>query len=107
MDYLALTLPGGRNIQPPGEIPNGGLDTLSSAISAGISWMIIIAVILSLFFLVTGGVAWSASGGDKGKIAAARARLTYAVIGLIVAIASFFLINVFGTFFGVTLLGNN
>lgn len=105
MDYLALNLPGGQVVQPPADIPSGGLDTLSNAISVGISLMIIVAIVLSLFFLVWGGTQWAASGGDKGKITQARARITYAVIGLIVAVSAFFVINVLGHFFGVELLG--
>ena len=106
MDYLALTLPGGKNIEPPGDLPSGGIDTLSSAISAGITIMMITAILASLIFLVLGGIQWTSSGGDKGKIAAARAKLTFAIIGLIVAIGAFGIVNVFGTFFGVELFGN-
>lgn len=107
MDYLALTLPGGKTVQPPSQVPTGGLDTLSNGISVALTFMVIIAVVLSLFFLVYGGVQWTASGGDKGKITAARAKITYALIGLIVAVTSFFLINFIGNFFGVNLLNNN
>lgn len=105
MEYLALTLPGGKTVQPPSQIPQGGLDSLSIAIGVALSWMLLIAVVLCLVYLILGGVQWSASGGDKGKIAAARAKLTYALIGLIVALTSFGIINIFGTFFGVNLLG--
>jgi magnesium-transporting ATPase (P-type) len=107
MEYLALTLPGGKTVQPPSQVPTGGLDTLSSGISVALTFMIIIAIILSLFYLVYGGVQWTASGGDKGKITSARAKITYALIGLIVAVTSFFLINFIGNFFGVSLLNNN
>lgn len=106
MDYLALTLPGGKVVQPPSDIPTGGLDTLSNAISVALSVMIIIAILSTLIFLVVGGMQWTASGGDKGKIAAARAKITYALIGLIVAVAGFFIVNLVGGFFGVRLLGN-
>lgn len=105
MDYLALTLPGGKTVQPPSQVPTGGLDTLSKSIGVALTLMIIIAVILSLFFLIAGGIQWTSSGGDKGKITAARAKITYAIIGLIFAITSFFLINFVGTFFGIKLLG--
>ncbi|MBA3723968.1 MAG: hypothetical protein H0W89_03700 [Candidatus Levybacteria bacterium] len=106
MDYLALQLPGNKNIDPPGQLPSGGLDTLSNAIGVGITIMMIIAILASLIFLVLGGIQWTSSGGDKGKIAAARAKLTFAIIGLIVAIGAFGIVNIFGTFFGVELFGN-
>lgn len=106
MDYLALTLPGGKTVDPPGDIPKGGVDTLSSVLSVGIQWMIIIAILLSLVFLVLGGIQWTSSGGDKGKIAAARSKITFALVGLIVALSAFFIVGFFGTFFGVKLIGN-
>lgn len=106
MDYLALTLPGGRTIIPPGDIPKGGVDTLSSAIGVGIQVMIIVAILLSLVFLVLGGLQWTSSGGDKGKIAGARSKITFAIVGLIVALSAFFIVGIFGTFFGVNLFGN-
>jgi hypothetical protein len=107
MDYLALTLPGGRVVQPPSDVPTGGLDTLSGAISVALSFMIVIAILLTLVFLVVGGMQWTASGGDKGKIASARAKITFALIGLIVAVGAFFIVNIVGGFFGVQLLGAN
>jgi hypothetical protein len=106
MDYLALTLPGGRTVQPPGDIPSGGLDVVSNGLSTGIQVMMILAIILSLVFLVLGGLQWTSSGGDKGKITAARSKITFAIVGLIVALSAFAIVTIFGNFFGVKLLGN-
>jgi hypothetical protein len=106
MDYLALTLPGGRTVQPPGDVPTGGLDTLANGLDVALNIMMILAIVLTLVFLVLGGLQWTSSGGDKGKIAAARQKLTFAIVGLIVALSAFFIVNVFGAFFGVSLFGN-
>ena len=104
--YLALTLPGNQQIQPPSKIPKGGLTTVQKAIGNGITIMIIIAVILSLIYLVWGGVQWTQSAGDKGKIQAARQKITYALIGLVVAFSAFFIVSIFGSLFYVKLTGN-
>jgi hypothetical protein len=105
MDYLALTLPGGQAIQPPGGIKaKGGMETLGPILSNGLTLMITAAVVLTLIFIVLGGIQWASSGGDKGKIAAARARLTWAIIGLIITVSVFFILSFIGYLFKVDLL---
>ena len=54
--------------------------------------------------MVIGGMQWITSGGDKTKLEAARKRITYAIIGLIVALMSFLIVNILGYLFGVKLL---
>jgi len=99
-----LKLPGGQTINTPNGIPCGGIDVTSNAIGNAITLMLIIAVILSLIFIIIGGLQWIQSGGDKQKVAKARARITYAIIGLIVAFVSFFIINIVGFIFHVKLI---
>src|SRR5580698_6477221 len=79
MIYLALTLPGGQTINPPAGIPQGGITVTSSVIGNAVTIMLIVAAILALIFLIYGGIRWITSGGDKQKVAAARARITYAI----------------------------
>lgn len=105
MKELALKLPGGQTVNPPQGIPQGGLSTTSSIIANAVTIMIIITAILSLIFLIYGGIMWITSGGDKSKISAARSRLTFAIIGLVVALGSFFIVNVIGYIFNIKLIG--
>jgi len=108
MHYLALTIPQGNSsvqIQPPSGLPSGGLNTVSKVLGNSLTIMLIVAVILTLIYLILGGIQWIQSGGDKQKVAQARSRITYAVIGLIVALVAFFIINVVGYFFKVNILG--
>lgn len=104
MTYLALTLPGGKSITAPGGIPTGGLPVVSKVIGNSITIMLIVTVILTLLFLIWGGVQWIQSGGDKQKLSSARARLTYAIIGLVIALLSFLIISIIGLVFNVKLL---
>ncbi len=55
--------------------------------------MLLLAVVLSLFFLLFGGIRWISSGGDKGKIDQARSTLTAALIGLVISLSAFFILN--------------
>src|SRR6266566_1316901 len=103
MKDLAITLPGGQTINPPASIPHGGLSTVTKVIGNVITLMLIITVVLSLIYLILGGIAWISSGGDKSKVAAARSRLTFAIVGLVVALCSFLIVSVVGYLFNVKL----
>lgn len=108
MSFLALTIPKGPNgsvqINAPAGIPTGGINTVAKVVGNTLTLLLIVAVILTLIYLILGGIAWINSGGDKQKITQARSRLTFAIIGLIVALGSFFIINVIGYIFKVNLL---
>ena len=107
-DLLTLTIPGpdgkgGVEVKAPTSVPSGGIDTLSQAIGGGITIFIIIAVIFCLISIVRAGIQWSSSAGDKAKVAAARARITWSIIGLIVVLCAFLIVNILGNFFGVNI----
>ena len=108
MKYLAITIPNGSGgsvqLNAPGDIPSGGIEVVAKVVGNALTLMLIVAVILTLIYLILGGLAWIQSGGDKQKISQARSRLTFAIIGLIVALGSFFIINVIGFVFKVNLL---
>lgn len=106
MEYLAFKLPGpeGNRIDPVAGMPDGGIVTVSKIISAGVAFLLVVLTLTSFIFFILGGIAWITSQGDKTKIEAARKRLVYAVIGLIVAFLSFFIINLIGQFFGGKLI---
>jgi len=78
-------------------IPEFELGTLiGNLIAAGI----IIAGILTLFYLVWGGIQWLISGGDKAGLETARERITNAIIGLILVVASWAIITLISNFLG-------
>lgn len=59
-----------------------------------ITILLIIAIVLALIFLVLGGIRWILSGGDKGKIDQARSMITAAIVGLLLALLAFFIVNI-------------
>lgn len=63
--------------------------------------MFIFAFILSFFYLLTGGISWITAGGDKGKLEAARDRITNSLVGLIVVGAAWAVFKLIGQFFGI------
>lgn len=73
--------------------------------SLGIQLMILTALILAIFFIIWSGIAWITSEGDKQKLQAARSRLTYSIIGLVIVLAGFLIVSIIGTIFGIKLFG--
>ncbi len=55
--------------------------------------LIVIAIVLSVIFLIIGGIHWIMSGGDKGKIEQARSKVTAAIIGLIISLLAYGIVN--------------
>lgn len=113
MKYFAFSIPGnGGNplqILPAGGIPTGGDSAtfvIQHVIKSGILLLFITATLLALAFLIWGGISWISSGGSKEGIDAARKKITYAIIGLAVALLAFLIINTVGDLFNVKLLSN-
>jgi hypothetical protein len=107
MKYLALQIPGvDGNFTPPSDIiSTGGPNALANIITAGLNLTVLAATIVCLLILIWSGFDWLMSQGDKQKIANARQRLAFSIIGLFVVFTSFVLINIIYTFFNLG--GNN
>ena len=71
-----------------------------------VAFIVILAVLAALFFIVIGAFQWITSGGDKTKVDAARNHIIAAVIGLVVIALSFVIINVVITALGLGTLTN-
>jgi hypothetical protein len=80
------------------KIKDGG-----NVIGPAIVFFIVIAIILCLVFLVMGGIKWSTSQGDQQKIAQARQTIIAALVGLVIAICTFFIVSLVLGVFGLNL----
>ena len=98
MNYLALQLPGG-NSTTTNLVPTGGPGTLNAIIGTGLDLAVMAAIIVCLFMLILAGFSWMTSEGDKQKVAQARQRLVFSIIGLLVVFLSFMVINIINTLF--------
>lgn len=65
---------------------------------------IILAGVLSVFYIFVGGISFILSGGQEDKIKQAVHTIRYAIIGLIVTIFSVTIIKILGLVFGFDLL---
>lgn len=105
MKNIALSVPNYGEIAPPSGVPSGGLLKLEQILQVGLTLAIILALVLTIFFIIFSGIQWITSGGDKQKLQAARNRLTYTIVGLIVILLAIFIIRLIGGFFNIGLFG--
>jgi len=82
---------------------NVNANNIGPIIGAAVEFILIVAVIIALFFLIYGGVRWITSGGDKAKVESARGTIIAAIIGLVIAFLAFFILSLVLSFFGLSL----
>jgi|GEM_PF-3578109 len=68
------------------ELPNVGVFTVLKRLG---NLIFTLALFLALLFIVYAGVIFVTAGGDPGEIERAKKAVTYAVIGLVVAIVAY------------------
>ncbi len=88
-------------ITPPVNIPgSGGTDPaapISNLFTVIIRLVITVAALLTLVYMLWGGLDWVTSGGEKEKITKAQQKITYALIGIVFIVLSF---SIFGVIAG-------
>jgi len=78
------------NLLPGGlQIPTGFAKDIGSVINSVLSFVMVIVTLLVLFYLIMGAFGWITSGGDKGKIEAARNKIVASVVGLLIVASSY------------------
>jgi uncharacterized membrane protein HdeD (DUF308 family) len=69
-----------------------------------LSFVLLIGVVLVFLNIIVGSIDWISSGGDKGKVEAARTKITTAIIGLIVLASSTAILSLVQRFLGICFL---
>jgi len=75
--------------------PEGGGDAgrLPEVAKTVINVILYVLGIISVGFIIYGGVKYSMSAGDAAKVKSAKDTIMYAIVGLIVAILAFAIVN--------------
>lgn len=76
----------GNMLNPEGF--TGGNLGYTELVKALVNLVFVVAAALTFFYLIFGAINWITSGGDKGKVEAARNKITAAVIGLLILAAT-------------------
>jgi len=109
--YLSLALPAFAADTPLNTCATGQFSALcnynntklGNVISTVVTVLLVGAAVISLFFLIYGGIRWITSGGDKSKVDSARQTIVASIIGLIIALLAYFIINIVLGFFNLKL----
>lgn len=78
--------------------------TSNSIVSTLISFIMIGATLIFFFTLISGGIRWLTSNGDEKAVGTARSQITNAVIGLTIVFATWAILQLIETIFGVKIL---
>ena len=86
----------------------GGLCNITGAgfgafVGNAVVALMVLASIIALGFLIYGGIKWIMSEGDKTAVENARNTVIGAVVGLIVVFASYLILSIVLTAFGINL----
>ena len=65
-------------------------------------WLFGLAGIAAAFLIIYSGIRFLTSGGDPKQVEGARKTMTYAIIGLVIILTSFFIIQAIGIITGAT-----
>ena len=80
--------------------------TLAAFIPDLITFLFVLAVIITTFFLIYGGIKWVTSGGDKAQLETARNIIIAAIIGLVITFATYLILNIILNVFGLNNVTN-
>lgn len=64
----------------------------------------VVGILVFFFYMIFGALGWITSGGDKAAVETARARITNAIIGIVILLSVFAIINIIEAFFGTDIL---
>lgn len=80
--------------------------TAPNIISGAITLTLIITFVVFFFILVLGAFKWITSNGDEKKLASARAQITNALIGVVLILSTWAILNLVQSIFGLSILEN-
>lgn len=95
-------------IEPPEQLRKllGADETGATAISNFLSRLVglffTLATLVALFMFLWAAIEWMTSAGEKEKVASARNKIIYTIIGIILLATSFAILNIVGVFTGFT-----
>ena len=91
------------------------IDCIAPIFANLIYWLIILSGTVAVFLIIFGGIKFLTSSGDQAKVESAKKTITWSIIGLVVVLLSFMIVNIIAdltganciTRFGFTACGNS
>jgi len=105
MNMTHTTLAQITNPVLPDSLGKGGVEQggtiIGTLISNIVGLLFLFGFLLSLLYLLMGGLQWITAGGEKAQLESARNKITNAIIGLIVVAATYAIFTLVGQFLGL------
>lgn len=79
-----------------------GAGAISHFLSNLVALFFTLATVVAVFMFLWAAFEWMTSGGEKEKVASARNKIIYAIIGIVLFATAFAAIRLLGTFTGFT-----
>ena len=68
-------------------------ENAGSLIGTLVNTLLFLVGILSVIMIIVGGIMYTTSAGDSGRVTKAKNTLTYAIVGLVVAFVAYAIVN--------------
>ena len=91
-------------VMPQGQFTPLSQVSIEGLISAGVNLILIVASVLFVFSLITGGIKLILSGGKADKVDEAKRQLINALIGVVIVFSTWASLGLVSQFFGIDLL---
>lgn len=102
MEYLALTGSQLDSISTSSDVNlNSALLSPGGIISTGVTYFFPIAAFALAVFIVLSGFSVMSSKGDPRAMEAAKAKLTYAILGFFIIFGSYWIVQIVGLIFNI------
>jgi len=88
----------------PGLTKMTGIFFLGNFLRTGIQLVLIAGSVIFFFILISGGIKWLSSSGDKVKLESAQKQISSGLVGLAILLSSFAVIKLIEALFGIDLL---
>lgn len=75
------------------KVNDGNKTDLNASVTQIINLMLFLIGVISVIVIIIGGIRYTTSAGDQGAVQSAKNTILYAVIGLIVAILAYAIVN--------------
>lgn len=92
------------NLTAEGNFERLGDLTVAGIVSGAISLVMLVVALVFFFMLVLGGLKWVMSEGDQKNVETARNQITNALIGLAIVFASWAIVKLIETVFGISII---
>lgn len=82
----------------------GGSAFLNLILPSFIGMIFVVGIVSFMFIFLVGAVSWILSGGDKAHVESAKAKITNALIGIVLLFSSIAVVKLVEFFFGIDIL---